>query len=226
MATGVIKSATRAARTAYLYGQGDGKRIVSVRKLCELFDLTENTVKRHVKEWDREFAAMASESTELGAAMALNAETLAFHKATTENLQSYIVETKQLIKTLPEVSERLEEMLAQLLNAKPRDYKACCEVFKSLCSSMLSKQASQKHLIALQKAWKENAGIDALQDVSTHREKALTTGRIKAQLLAEREENAGNLPPAAPAARAGRFAVEAVPVQSIESAPDDDMEGL
>jgi DNA-binding SARP family transcriptional activator len=144
------------------------------------------------------------------------------HRETTATLESWIAEEKLEIKRLPKLINLLESTLEAFIEADPKDYKQALGLYKAFMQTHATKKAKQAHLVMLQRAWKENAGIDSLQTVAETREKTLAAGRAKLQLRAEgAEDDKGKLPPAEAGSRAG-FIMDAPPVVEVE----DDWEGI
>lgn len=178
------------ARQAFLYGQGDGIPVVNVKRLAEIGDVTEATINRWMPGWlkQREEILVSSGSSDFG--LVLSGETLTQHRKNTEFLKEQHDSLAAELKLIPKLHEFLEKVLDAFVSAPEKDYDQALKLFNAYHRNAGNARSIQSQFIAVQRAWKENAGIDSLQAVAEAREKTLATGRAK--LDVKREEGAGN----------------------------------
>lgn len=207
-----MKAETRAARTAYLFGTGDGVRITNAIKLAEQFGISLATVQTWIPRWEKEFERIAAGAGETGLVLNLSDETLAEHKRHTASLLEMVGDVEKELVMLPKLTKLLEKALTEFVNSEePKDYKEALALFNAFMRTHATTRAAQSQFVMLKKAWDSASGIIALQDVAVTREKTLATGRAKLQLRDESSENVKELPPALPGSRAGGFIMEAPP---------------
>jgi len=181
-----VKSETQTARQLFLYGAGDGKRIISVKALVEATGLHENTICKHLPKWSAEFEEMVANTSEKGLGLSLSAKELQLHKEDMIHLRGEIQKIKWEMKNLDSISSKLENWLDKFDGDDGEQDRALriLEAWQKNCGQISSLRSQ---FLALQKQWTTLSGVVDLKDVQVAREKTLATGRAKLDL--KREEN-------------------------------------
>lgn len=177
----------REAKRLFLYGAGDGVRILKVERLAEMAGCHVATIRRHLPAWESECEQIISGTSENGLNLALSAETLANYRKDLSFIRN-LAESAQIdLKTLGDTVALLRSFVAEFraAGADKDSIEAALSVLSAWSSTSAKKQALESHALALQKRWQSMAGIDSLQTVAETREKTLATGRAKLQLRAE-----------------------------------------
>lgn len=181
------------ARQAFLYGQGDGRPVLDPAKLAEIAGCHVNTINKWMPGWlkQREEYLATNGNSEFG--LSLSSETIEQHRKNTKFLEEQTTNLRREVAIL----DKLESVLIKAVeSAQVHDPESATQVLamvQSYLGSSAARKSLQTQFIAVQRAWKENAGIDSLQDVATAREKALATGRAKLDLKRE-ADGAGPVP--------------------------------
>jgi hypothetical protein len=181
----------REARRLFLFGGGDGRRVLRVETLAEMAGCHVQSIRRWLPAWEAEAEKMSASSSDFGLEMRLNAETLAKHESDCMKIRSCIDAQIVELERLPILEKRLLSIADAC--AKSQSDAGAAEAVLSLVQSFIglhgSRKAGEIHLLKLQSHWSKMAGIESLQSVAETREKTLASGRAKLRLRAE--ETAG-----------------------------------
>ena len=181
------KHETEIARQLFLYGAGDGKRILSVNGLIKATGLSVDTINRHMPKWKKESEEMLSGSSDCGLALRLSKETLNDHNLDMIHLRSDINSIKFEMENLDNMIEKLQNICENFsLNSENGD--DAIKLFDRYLRASLNKMSLRGQFLAAEKRWVELSGIVALTDIQITKEKALATGRAKLKLKAEESE--------------------------------------
>ncbi len=87
---------------------------------------------------------------------------------------------------LPDLLGSLRDVVQRFLNSGDKDaYEVAADAFARYLKTFGTRESLNSQILALQKRWKECAGIESLQSVAETREKTLASGRAKLRLRAE-----------------------------------------
>lgn len=181
-----VKSETQIARQLFLYGAGDGKRVISVKALCEATGLHEQTIGKHLPKWQKEAEEILMNSTESGLGLALSAKDLALHKSCMNKLESEIKQIMWELETVESITAKLEGWMDKFKGEDGEQDKALriLEAWQRNCGQ---KSSLRSQFLALQKQWTSLSGVVDLKDIQVTKEKTLAVGKAKLDL--KREEN-------------------------------------
>jgi len=181
-----VKSETQIARQLFLYGAGDGKRVISVRALCEATGLHEQTIGKHMPKWVKEAEEILMNSNEGGLGLALSKKTLDAHNADMDFLRNEINSIKWEMENLNDSIAALENICENFsLNSDNGD--AALRIFENYLRASMNKSSLRGQFLGAEKRWVELSGVVAMSEVQITREKTLAQGRAKLDL--KREEN-------------------------------------
>lgn len=180
-----LKPGVHVARQAFLYGEGDGKPVLTRARLAELAGVHENTIARHINEWIKEREEMVSGSSDRGLALHLSKETLALHDKAMKSLESELAQVQWELKTIEKITAKLEGWMDKFSGDEGEQDKALriLEAWQRNCGQ---KSSLRSQFLALQKQWTSLSGVVDLKDIQVVKEKAMATGR--ARLALKREE--------------------------------------
>lgn len=218
----------REARRLFLFGNGDGKRVLNVARLAEMAGCHIQSIHKHLPTWEAENEKIVCNSSENGLGLRLNAETLKKHESDKAFIREQIDSQVAEIKRLPV----LEKQLLSIADAcaKSQNDSGAAEAVLALVQSFVglhgSRKAGEAHLLKLQAHWSKMAGVESLQAVAETREKTLATGRAK--LALRREEAEGMAGDGSGARLAGSGAAGGVfakrsPAAVVELVGDDEV---
>jgi transcription initiation factor TFIIIB Brf1 subunit/transcription initiation factor TFIIB len=176
-----------AARLAYLYGVGDGKPVVSTKRLAEIGECTEKTILRHIPEWHKEKEELIVNAPETELGLRLSKETLDAHKKDLAFLRSDLNSIKWEMSNLDNSIAKLEGICENFsLNSDNGD--DALKLFDRYLRASLNKSSLRSQFLAAQKRWVELSGVEAVGDVQVTAAKALATGQVKLALKREETE--------------------------------------
>lgn len=181
-----LKPGVHVARQAFLYGEGDGKPVLTRSRLAELAGVHENTIARHINQWIKEREEMVAGSSKQGLALALSRETLDAHESDMEHLRQQIQQVKWELDQLEEITIRLEKWIDKF-NGDDGEQERALRILEAWQRNCGQKSSLRSQFLAMQKQWTGLSGIVDLKDVSVAQAKTLATGRAKLDL--EREKN-------------------------------------
>lgn len=181
MAKTNVTSSTRAARQLYLYGNGDGKRILSVQRLAKEAGIHEETVRTHIKKWEAEAEEMLSASSSSGLALHLSREQLDQHKSDMVHLRAQIGQVKFELDRMEEITARLENWLEKF---QEDEMDCALRIFDAWQRACGSKASLRSQFLAMQKQWTGLSGIVDMKDIEVVRAKEISKGKAKLDLKA------------------------------------------
>lgn len=199
------------ARQLFLYGAGDGKRIVGTQALVEATGVHEQTIRKHLPKWLKEAEELLSNTSELGVSLSLSAIEIESHQADMSHLRHDIDSIKFEMNSLDDVIEKLAGICEKFsLNTENGD--AALKIFDSYLRASLNKSHLRGQFLAAEKRWIELSNISALKDITITKEKTLAVGRAKLKLKGEESEASAPIP----VARGGIFARPAIDTETVE----------
>lgn len=185
----MAKAETETARQLFLYGAGDGKRIISVKGLVEATGLHEQTIGKHLPKWKKEAEEILMKSAETGLGLALSAEDLRRHKEDMAHLRNLVEAKKWETEQVLEITAKLEGWVDKFTGDDGEQDKALriLELWVKTCGQ---KSSLESQFLALQKQWTSLSGVVDLKDIQVVKEKAMATGRARLALKKEETETA------------------------------------
>jgi len=179
---------TEAARTAFLYGTGNGERVLTIKELARIGGVSTVTIGKHIPAWEREFASLCATKGHASFELFLSAETLAQHAANLQSWKELDDELLAEIKELPKITKFLRSTIEWF---REHGDKGDVQDVKTLVDSFLRTIGARKSLIsqrlAVNARWNQGAGIDEMRAVAGTRAKTMETGRAKLELDKERQ---------------------------------------
>lgn len=213
------------ARQACLYGEGDGRPVMNVKRLCELAGVTEKTILRHMPAWQAEREEMVVNSSPQSLALNLSAKELRLHESDMMTLRKEIQQVKWELDHLDDSIQKLESLTEKLCDAANGDVEIIAQatsIFSKYLNASLNKQNLRKQFLALQKQWTGLSGIEGLMDVALVREREMEKGRVKIALKKEgASDEPRNVGPTTNAVFVRRNAQEAIPLESVREDEED-----
>ncbi len=198
------------ARQLFLYGAGDGKRIVGTQALVEATGVHEQTIRKHLPKWLKEAEELLSNTSELGVSLSLSAIEIESHQADMSHLRQDIDSIKFEMNSLDDVIEKLAGICEKFsLNTENGD--AALKIFDSYLRASLNKSHLRGQFLSAEKRWIELSNISALKDITVTKEKTLAVGRAKIKLKGEESEASAPTP----VARGGVFARPAIDTETV-----------
>lgn len=179
--------ATETARQLFLYGAGDGKRVLNTAKLAKLSGVHVETIRRNMPGWLKEAEEMLAGSSECGLGLKLSREVLDSNTKDLHFLRDQINQVKFELTQLETVTERLADWLDKFTGD---ELETALRIFNDWQRSCASKQALRTQFVALKKLWDEKSAIDGLRDVSLAREKEIAKGKARLDLKKSETETA------------------------------------
>lgn len=185
----MAKAETETARQLFLYGAGDGKRIISVKGLVEATGLHEQTIGKHMPKWKKEAEEILMKSSETGLGLALSAKQLEQHTKDMDALRDQLDQVKWELKTIEKITAKLEGWMDKFSGDEGEQDKALriLEAWQRNCGQ---KSSLRSQFLALQKQWTNLSGVVDLKDIQVVKEKAMATGRARLALKKEETETA------------------------------------
>lgn len=181
-----LKSEVVAARQLYLYGAGDGKRVLNVQGLAKLSGLHEKTVWKHLPGWQKEMEEMCAAGGKNVLALSLSKKTLDSHNSDMDFLRSEINSIKWEMDNLNTSIATLED-ICENFSLNSENGNEAIRLFEAYLRASANKGSLRTAFLAAEKRWVDLSGVVAMSEVQITREKTLATGRAKLDL--KREEN-------------------------------------
>ena len=217
----------REARRLFLFGNGDGKRVLNVARLAEMAGCHIQSIHKHLPTWEAENEKIVCNSSENGLGLRLNAETLKKHESDKAFFRRQIDLQVLEIERLPALENSLLDLVRIIANSgNPEAADAANLMLGRFFETVASRKSAEAHLLKLQSHWSKMAGVESLQAVAETREKTLATGRAKLALRREEAEGMagdGSQARAIGSGAAGGVFAKRVPAPVVELVGDDEV---
>lgn len=188
------KSQVVAARQLFLYGNGDGKRIIGAGALAEASGVHIETIRRWMPRWQKEYEEMLSHTSEGGLAIRLSADDMRNHSKDMDFLRNDLNSIKWEMDNLDETIAQLEGICNNFALNSENGERALA-IFDSYLRASLNKSNLRRQFLTTQKQWAEMVGVVDLKDIQVTAQKALETGRAKLKIKSESVENQRDVTP-------------------------------
>lgn len=190
-----IKAETAYAKQLFLYGNGDGKRIMNATKLAEMSGVHVETVRKWLPDWEREIEERLSGTTKAGLAIRLSERSFEASMQALTCIENEMKKVQFELKKFDEITASLEKICENFsLNTDNGD--RALELFQAYLQARGSKADLRRQLLAIHKHHAEHSGVSALREVQTTGAKALETARAKVAVKAETAETVRDVTPA------------------------------
>ena len=173
-----LKPGVHVARQAFLYGEGDGKPVLTRARLAELAGVHENTIARHINEWIKEREEMVSGSSEQGLALKLSRETLDLHELCMIKLSGQIKQVLWELDTIESITSKLEGWVDKF-NGEDGEQDKALRILEAWQRNCGQKSSLRGQFLSLQKQWTSLSGVVDLKDIQVTKEKAIAVGKAK-----------------------------------------------
>ncbi len=181
---------TREARRLFLYGDGDGKRILGVTELSRRTGVSEGTIRKHYSDWEKEFEGKLQGNDSRSHALALSAESLDIHKSNIAFLEDQMAKVKWEIEQFDDIIASLQGICDNFsLNTDNGDH--AVRLFENYLSSRYNMDSLRRMFLTMQKQHSDLTGVRDLMDIQATITKEREKGRVKMDL---RKEAAAALP--------------------------------
>ena len=192
--------ATDIARQYFLYGKGDGERILDVGTLAEMVGLHPSTIRNHIKSWIAESEIILASSSDMGSQFLLSAVTLKAHEQDIAFIRTRMDEVKTEIDTLDDIVDRLESIVDRVLDVaskcedlKDFDPNNIVNLVDSYLKTSLRKKNLMSTLLELKRVWDAKAGLDSHLDIAVTSAKERAKGKVRLEIRElERLADAGS----------------------------------
>ncbi len=184
------KAEVEVARQLFIYGAGDGKRVISVRALCEATGLHEQTIGVHLPKWQKEVEEILINSNISDLGLSLSAKDLDQHKTDMEAIRSQLAQIQWELDRHDEITAALQDWASTISTEDPEFGEKSFRILETYLRMSGSKATLRGQLLSYQKQWATMAGIVDLKDISVIAAKEMSKGRAKMKLKSEENQDA------------------------------------
>jgi hypothetical protein len=160
----------------------------NVARLAELSGVHENTIRRHLSEWEKEAQEIVASSSEWGLAIQLSEKNLEQHTKDSAFMRNQLDKLKFEIETLEKMAVRLGEWLDKFDGGELVE---ALQIFGAWQQATGTESSLRGQFIAMKKLWDQKVGIDALQDIGVVKQKEIAKGQAKIAVKQMETETAG-----------------------------------
>lgn len=178
------------ARQLFLYGSGDGRRILSAGALAEASGLHIETIRKRMPQWLKEAEELLSGTSSSGLALSLSAKDLVFHKENMIHLEKQIKIVKFELDQLDIITEKLEGWLEKFQGTD--EMETAIRIFHDWQRASGTKSSLRSQFLAMQKQHATLSGIIDLKDVEVVRAKEISKGKAKLEMQKIAQQDAAN----------------------------------
>lgn len=174
------KPATAAARQMFIYGEGDGVRVLEVKELAEKAGVSEQTIREHLPHWQDEVEENLRKDSKLGSTTTLSLpdETLEKHKLDTEFIRKRLDEVSAEIEALTPIISNLERIVDQISQIS-EDGDKVIALFDRYLRLCMNRKSLIKLFTDLKRLWDEKVGLDSLKAVQEAVAKSVGVAQAK-----------------------------------------------
>ena len=178
------------ARQLFLYGNGDGRRIINANALAAETGLHIETIRTHMRKWLVEAEEMLAGSSNSGLALKLSKETMNFHNENMIHLEKQIKIVKFELDKLDVITEKLEGWLEKFQGTD--EMETAIRIFHDWQRASGTKASLRSQFLAMQKQHATLSGIIDLKDVEVVRAKEISKGKAKLEMQKIAQQEAAN----------------------------------
>lgn len=179
------------ARQLYLYGAGDGKRVISTKGLVEATGLHPETIANHLPKWEKQAEEILINSNSVGLGLELSAKDLQLHKDCMNTLAEQLKQIEWEMDKISDIAADLRQWAKET-----SDPEESFQMLDRYLRSMGSKATLRSQFLAYQKQFATLSGVIDLKDISVTAAKEMSKGRAKLKLKSEENgdppKNAGS----------------------------------
>ena len=184
-----LKPETREARRMFLYGDGNGNRIISPHELAKRTGVHVTTIWRNLPAWEKEYVEILAGQDERSLAISLSAEQLQLHKSCINTVEEQLRQCQWELDRFDEITAKLESICENFsLNTENGD--AALRLLENYLASRGTRDNLRKTFLTMHKHYTDLTGVRDLLDVQAVAAKELEKGRVR-QIL-KREAAEGN----------------------------------
>lgn len=178
------------ARQLFLYGNGDGRRIINANALAAETGLHIETIRTHMRKWLVEAEEMLAGSSNSGLALKLSRETMDLHKSNMVFLEKQLQVLKYELDTMDTITEKLEGWLDKF--SGENEFEKAIQIFHDWQRASGTKSSLRSQFLALQKQHATLSGIVDLKDIEVVRAKEISKGKAKLEMQKLTQQEAAN----------------------------------
>jgi len=185
-----VKFEVETARQLFLYGAGDGKRVLNPHALAEASGLHISTIQRWMKTWLAEAEQLLSGASTNGLALNLSKDTMSLHKSNMVFLEKQLQVIKYELDTMDTITEKLEAWLDKF--SGENEFEKAIQIFHDWQRASGTKSSLRSQFLALQKQHATLSGIVDLKDIEVVRAKEISKGKAKLEMQKLSQQEAAN----------------------------------
>lgn len=172
---------TAAAKQMFMYGCGDGVRVLEISELVKLSGVSRTTLGKHMPKWQAEFEETLRNTTKLASPniLSLPNETLEKHKVQTEFILARMEEVMAEIEGLGPIISNLERIVDQIAQIS-EDSDKVISLFDRYLRLCMNRKSLIKLFTDLKRLWDEKVGLDSLKAIQEATGKAASVAALKA----------------------------------------------
>lgn len=174
------KPATEAARALFLYGEGDGVRILSIKELVAKTGLNRQTIQNHLPKWQAEADEMLRATTKLGSPNSLSvpSETLDSHREDISYLRQRLDKAKAELSALPDMIQDLRRLIDSCA-ADSDQIETMIQLFDRYIRLSMNEKSLTKLFMDLKTMWDAKSGVDSLKNIQEATAKSASIAALK-----------------------------------------------
>ena len=171
---------TAAAKQMFMYGCGDGVRVLEVSELVKLSGVSRTTLGKHMPKWQAEFEETLRNTTKIASPniLSLPNETLEKHKEDIDFIRGRLDKAKSELTALPSIISDLRDLVSQFISDEDKYDQAITLLDRYLRMSMNEKSLT-KLFIDLKNVHDQKCGIDSLKAIQEATGKAASVAALK-----------------------------------------------
>lgn len=168
------KAATEAARMMFLYGEGDGVRILDVQELAKRSGVHHMTIRTRMPEWQKELEEKLKSTSKLGSVGELSVAPEIYEKNSKDVsfIRARMDEIMTEVEDLGPITLKLEDLVGQFTGEGKEFDKALVLLDKYLRFCM-NRKSLMKLFTELKTSWNHEVGLDAIKAIQISHAKAL-----------------------------------------------------
>lgn len=175
------KASTEAARQMFLYGEGDGVRIVDVQELAKKTGASDQTIRMRIPEWQAELENILVGTSKLGSPniLSLPNETLEKHREDVEFFRARLDKAKTELTALPSIISELKDLVHQFASDESKFDEALALMDRTL-RLWANEKSLTKLVIDLKTIHDSKCGLDSLKSIQEATAKSASIAALKA----------------------------------------------
>jgi hypothetical protein len=174
--------ATEAARQLFLYGSGDGVRILEISELSKATGASIHTIRNWMPEWLLEMEDSLKSTSKLASPTSLSVpdEVLEDHKSDLAFFRANLDILKKEHDSLDMVLDQMYQFSSDVVRDEDK-LDQFIAIFDRYCRMCMNRKNLMSQIVKIKELWDSKIGVDSLKNIQEATAKAVSVANAKSE---------------------------------------------